>query len=261
MLTATYSLVSLSVEQASIRMSLLAFQKYMHVQLRHQSRLSLAQLEYAGDWLNRLYQGGYWRKVELYLIPAIRRAAPQADQLLDALLDDLNGLNHAALDSVYAVQQSAVAAIDNSEQQAQQLCAAIDAFCAALFERLEKEERELFTLARKVIAGEAWFAIAYSSSPMMRAQARRGAARRQCCRSGRRLSSRRRQARLPTASKARWRTLPARSTRPHSRCARRLEAVASAHLRAAVAASLAASMRAAVFARRAPWEKYRILPI
>ena len=161
MLTATYSLVSLSVEQASIRMSLLAFQKYMHVQLRHQSRLSLAQLEYAGDWLNRLYQGGYWRKVELYLIPAIRRATPQADHLLDALLDDLNGLNHAALESVYAVQQRAGAAIDNSEQQAQQLCVAIDAFCAALFERLEKEERELFALARKVIVGEAWFAIAY----------------------------------------------------------------------------------------------------
>ena len=34
MLTATYILVSLSVEQASIRMSLLAFQKYMQTQLR-----------------------------------------------------------------------------------------------------------------------------------------------------------------------------------------------------------------------------------
>ena len=81
MLTATYILVSLSVEQASIRMSLLAFQKYMHVQLRHQSRLNLAQLQYAGDWLSRLYQGGYWRKVEMYLIPAIRQAAPHADGL------------------------------------------------------------------------------------------------------------------------------------------------------------------------------------
>lgn len=64
MLTATYILVSLSVEQASIRMSLLAFQKCMHVQLRHQRQLSLAQLQYAGDWLDRLYQaatGARWR--------------------------------------------------------------------------------------------------------------------------------------------------------------------------------------------------------
>ena len=157
MLTATYILVSLSVEQASIRMSLLAFQKYMHVQLRHQSRLNLAQLQYAGDWLSRLYQGGYWRKVEMYLIPAIRQAAPHAD----GLLNELNGLNHAALESINVVQQRAGAAIDHSESQAEQLCAAIDAFCAALLQRLEKEERELFALARKVIVGEAWFAIAY----------------------------------------------------------------------------------------------------
>lgn len=157
MLTATYILVSLSVEQASIRMSLLAFQKYMQVHLRQQSRLSLAQLQYTGDWLNRLYQGGYWRKVEMYLIPAIRQATPHAD----GLLNELNGLNHAALESINLVQQRAGAAFDHSELQAGQLCAAIDAFCVALLQRLEKEERELFALARKVIVGEAWFAIAY----------------------------------------------------------------------------------------------------
>ena len=161
MLTATYILVSLSVEQASMRMSLLAFQKYMHVQLRQQSRLSLAQLQYAGDWLNRLYQGGYWRKVEMYLVPAIRQAAPHADALLDGLLNEINGLNHAALESINVVQHGAGAVIDQTELQAGQLCAAIDAFCAAMLQRLEKEERELFALARKVIVGEAWFAIAY----------------------------------------------------------------------------------------------------
>ena len=161
MLTATYILVSLSVEQASIRMSLLAFQKYMQVQLRQQSRLSLAQLQTTGDWLNRLYQGGYWRKVEMYLIPAMRQATPHADGLLNGLLDELNGLNHAALESINVVQQRAGATLDCSEQQTEQLCAAIDAFCTALLQRLEKEERELFALARKVIVGEAWFAIAY----------------------------------------------------------------------------------------------------
>ena len=161
MLTATYILVSLSVEQASIRMSLLAFQKYMQVQLRQQSRLSLAQLQYTGDWLNRLYQGGYWRKVEMYLIPAMRQATPHADGLLNGLLDELNGLNHAALESINVVQQRAGATLDCSEQQTEQLGAAIDAFCTALLQRLEKEERELFALARKVIVGEAWFAIAY----------------------------------------------------------------------------------------------------
>ena len=165
MLTATYTLVSLSVEQASIRVSLLAFQKYMHAQLhtklRHQNQLTLAQWQYAADWLNRLYQSGYWRKVELYLIPAIRQATPHAD----GLIAELSSLQHAALESVNAVQQRAGATIDTAQQQIEQqidmLSASIDAFCQALLARLEKEERELFALARKVIGGEAWFAIAY----------------------------------------------------------------------------------------------------
>ena len=163
MLTATYTLVSLSVEQASIRVSLLSFQQYMHAQLRQQRQqcqLSLAHLDYAGDWLNRLYQFGYWRKIDQYLVPAIRQATPHAD----GLLAELNRLNHAALESVNVVQRCALAAIDSAEQleqQVEQLGAAIDSFCAALMARLEMEERELFALARRVIAGEAWFAIAY----------------------------------------------------------------------------------------------------
>ena len=160
MLTATYTLVSLSVEQASIRMSLLSFQQYMHAQLRQQRQLTLAHLDYAGDWLNRLYQFGYWRKIDQYLVPAIRQATPHAD----GLLAELGRLNHAALESVNLVQRRAMAAVDSAEQleqQVEQLGAAIDSFCAALMARLEMEERELFALARRVIAGEAWFAIAY----------------------------------------------------------------------------------------------------
>lgn len=179
MLTATYTLVSLSVEQASIRVSLLSFQQYMHAQLRQQRQLTLAHLDYAGDWLNRLYQFGYWRKVDQYLIPAIRQATPHAD----GLLAELNRLNHAALDSVNLVQRRAMAAVDSSEQQleqqVEQLGAAIDSFCTALMARLEMEERELFALARRVIAGEAWFAIAYQflAHDARVAENRRGKAR------------------------------------------------------------------------------------
>ena len=179
MLTATYTLVSLSVEQASIRVSLLSFQQYMHAQLRQQRQFSLAHLDYAGDWLNRLYQFGYWRKIDQYLVPAIRQATPHAD----GLLAELNRLNHAALDSVNLVQRRAMAAVDSSEQQLEQqmeqLGAAIDSFCTALMARLEMEERELFALARRVIAGEAWFAIAYQflAHDARVAENRRGKAR------------------------------------------------------------------------------------
>lgn len=185
MLTATYTLVSLSVEQASIRVSLLAFQQYMHAQLRQHRQhrqhrqLTLAHLDYAGDWLNRLYQFGYWRKIDQYLVPAIRQATPHAD----GLLAELSRLNHAALESVNLIQRRTMAAVDNSEQQLEQqmeqLGAAIDSFCTALMARLEMEERELFALARRVIAGEAWFAIAYQflAHDARVAENRRGKAR------------------------------------------------------------------------------------
>lgn len=157
MLTATYSLVSLSVEQASVRVSLLSFQKYMQLQLRHQQQLSLVQLQFAGEWLSHFYQNGYWRKIDQYLIPAVRQAAPQADRLLA----ELNSLNLAALDSVNMVQQRVLTSLGSAMQQPAALSAAIDSFCAALMARLEKEERELFALARQVVAGDAWFAIAH----------------------------------------------------------------------------------------------------
>lgn len=181
MLTATYILVSLSVEQASIRMSLLAFQKYMQVQLRQQSRLSLAQLQYTGDWLNRLYQGGYWRKVEMYLVPAIRQAAPPSDGLLDGLLNELNGLNHVALESINLVQQRTGAAIDHSELQAGQLCAAIDAFCAALLQRLEKESANCSRWRARSSWAKRGLPSPTSSSPTMRVRRKRAVARRRCC--------------------------------------------------------------------------------
>lgn len=157
MLTATYTLVSLSVEQASMRLSLLSFQKVMHVQWRHQRQLTSAQLRDVAASLGRLAHHSYWRKVDQYLIPVIRQAAPRCGPLLD----ELDSLNSAALASVAAVQQCAFAALDSSTQQIDALCAAVDVFCAAMTARLEKEERELFVLARKVIAGEAWFAIAH----------------------------------------------------------------------------------------------------
>lgn len=156
MLTATYTLVALSVEQANVRVSLLSFQHYVQAHLRHQNSISLAQLEYACDCLERLYQACRWRKVEIYLIPALRRATEQADRLLD----ELSTLNNAALDIAKAMQERAVNMKAHTDEQVVQLCSSMDAFCGALLKRLEREERELFAIARSAMCGEAWFAIA-----------------------------------------------------------------------------------------------------
>ncbi|NRR32389.1 hypothetical protein HSX11_19655 [Oxalobacteraceae bacterium] len=156
MLTATYTLVALSVEQASMRMSLLSFQHYVRSSLVQQHSLSLDQLEYACETLHRLYESCHWRKIEIYLIPAIRQATERADKLLD----ELSRLNQSALGAIRTMQERIGRAQDGADEQVEQICASIETFCNAMLQRLEKEERELFSIARSAICGDAWFAIA-----------------------------------------------------------------------------------------------------
>ncbi|MBA5635651.1 hypothetical protein H3H37_01065 [Duganella sp. LX20W] len=156
MLTATYTLVALSVEQAKVRISLQSFQHHVRATLLQQNSLTIGQLEYACEMLNRLYQTCNWRKTEMYLIPAIRQATERADQLIE----ELNRLNQSALAEIRAMQARMGGLADGNEAQVSQICDSVDAFCAALLQRLEKEERELFAIARSVIGGDAWFAIA-----------------------------------------------------------------------------------------------------
>ncbi|GGY20067.1 hypothetical protein GCM10007386_56560 [Pseudoduganella dura] len=172
MLTATYTLVAMSVEQSSVRLSLLSFQKYVQSTLTRQQSLTLSQLEYACETLEHLYQACSWRKVELYLIPALRQATQRADQLLE----ELSRLNALALDVVRRLKEGRRAGLrseanDRASESADEgaahgnghvaaFCDAVDSFCGALLQRLEKEEKELFAIARSAICGDAWFAIA-----------------------------------------------------------------------------------------------------
>lgn len=156
MLTATYTLVALSVEQANIRVSLQSFQKYVQATLLRQHGMSLNQLEFAYESLNRLYQACHWRKIEMYLIPAIRQATQQADQLLE----ELGRLNDTALNVIRSLQEQVAKSQRDNEACGEEIAERIDNFCDSMLNRLDKEEKELFNLARSTIGGEAWFAIA-----------------------------------------------------------------------------------------------------
>lgn len=156
MLTATYTLVALSVEQANIRISLQSFQKYVQATLLRQHGMSLNQLEFACESLNRLYQACHWRKIEMYLIPAIRQATQQADQLLE----ELGRLNESALSVIRSLQEQVAKSQRDNETCGEDIAERIDTFCDSMLNRLDKEEKELFNLARTTIGGEAWFAIA-----------------------------------------------------------------------------------------------------
>ncbi len=156
MLTATYTLVALSVEQASVRMGLKSLQQLIHTNFAHQGVLSPSQVTQACDAVRRLYESCHWRKLDMFLIPAIRRATNTAD----ALLQDLEELGRAGADAVGLLAIRLGAMPVDTPAKVRQFCAAIEAFCSATSQRVDLEEQRLFPVARSVISGEAWFSIA-----------------------------------------------------------------------------------------------------
>jgi hypothetical protein len=153
MLTATYTLVVLSVEQTPVRMGLQSLRQMLHAYYLHQNALGAAQVDYAASAMRRLYDSCHWRKLDKFLLPAVRRAT----RLADDLLAELDALSAQASDAL-AVSAAFDGAIEGEQVPA--FCNVIETFCRVLLARIEREEQELFPLARVAVPGEAWFALA-----------------------------------------------------------------------------------------------------
>lgn len=156
MLTATYTLVALSVEQANVRVSLQSLQQLLQSNFVHQTALTPVQVSYACDAVKRLYESCHWRKLDMFLIPAVRSATREADQLLQ----DLDELGRCAADAVGVLAIRLGSTAVDTANKVSQFCSAVETFCGATLKRLELEEKQLFPVARSVISGEAWFSIA-----------------------------------------------------------------------------------------------------
>jgi hypothetical protein len=154
MLTATYTLVALSVEQTNMRVGLHAVQQLVQKSYARQSALTEGQADYVCDTLRQLYEGCQGRKLDRFLLPALRRAGASAEPLLC----ELDMLSRGAAESLGAACRLASGAIDE-EDLVDAFCMAVERFCAALALRFDREERELFPIARGAIAGDAWFAV------------------------------------------------------------------------------------------------------
>jgi hemerythrin-like domain-containing protein len=156
MLTATYTLVALSVEQASLLASLQSLQKVVHTHFAELSVLSVGRVDFACETLARAVNAAHWSKVDTHLFPAIHAATDVAEDLLQELkqLRQAAEQQMADIEAAYPGQE-----LDGAEEVAA-FCSRLDGVCLALIERLEREEQALFPLARGVVSGEAWFAIA-----------------------------------------------------------------------------------------------------
>jgi hemerythrin-like domain-containing protein len=133
-----------------------SLQKLLNTSFLHQTALSQSQVEYACEAIKRLYESCHWRKLDKFLLPAMRRASRAADQLLQ----ELDALSQAAADAMAAALRVVGDAALDTDARVAKFCAAVDGFCTALLKRLEREEEELFPTASAVISGEDWFAIA-----------------------------------------------------------------------------------------------------
>jgi hypothetical protein len=153
MLTATYTLVALSVEQTSVRVGLQSLRQMLQSYYLGQAALTAAQVDYAASSMQRLYDACHWRKLDKFLIPAVRRAT----RLADDLLAELDALSKQSADAL-AVSTAFGGAIDGVQVDA--FCAVVITFCNVLLTRIEREEQDLFPLARAAVTGEAWFALA-----------------------------------------------------------------------------------------------------
>lgn len=148
MLTSTYTLVTLSIEQASARIGLQSLLERWQPSAWQHAMPTSREIKLACDALRVAFDNCYWRKLDKFVVPALRRAGAAA-----GLLAELDALTLAAIEA--RADAHAAAAVHDPG-----FGAALERCCNLLLERLEREERELFPLARVHVPSDVWFAIA-----------------------------------------------------------------------------------------------------
>lgn len=156
MLTATYSLVAITAEQDNTRSMLARMQHYIRSTWNGFHGIDFAFLQTAFDRLARFDSYCRRRKLEVYLIPALRSMSHEAD----ALIADLEALSDKAMNIVRSIADQLSAAFEPSAVRLNQICSAMERYCDHLSQRLEREENELVPLARRLFSIEDWFTIA-----------------------------------------------------------------------------------------------------
>ena len=155
MLTATYVLLTLSIEQKKERHFISRLLQYVQSIARRPQEIDPAFIESQLKQLTSLAEARHQHKVEACLMPAIRAAEPNCTPLLNDL-ECLSQRGSAMLNAVYRCLRRAMR---RSASHGKFLCKTVDLYCQNLLKRLDKEEQELLPLAQKVISSEEWFEI------------------------------------------------------------------------------------------------------
>jgi hemerythrin-like domain-containing protein len=154
MLTSTYTLVALSIEQTTVRVALQSLADELRTLPGDYVTLAPNRAAQLCTSLRRVVDNCHWRKLDKFLVPVLRRSSVAAA----GLLDDLEQLSFDAA-AAMAAAEACVRAGDRPVER-DRFCDAVEACIAALRCRLEREEHELFPLARGTVGSDVWFAIA-----------------------------------------------------------------------------------------------------
>ncbi|OWW19721.1 hypothetical protein [Noviherbaspirillum denitrificans] len=156
MLTATYSLVAIAAEQDKTRAMLSRLQQCLQSAWRGLQNIDFSFLETAFGKLMQFDRFVGARKLERILIPALRGAGREADQLVA----ELDALRAKSAGILRTLGEQLAEAFEASAVKINQICHAMDSYCGTMLTRLEREERELIPMARRLLSIEDWFTIA-----------------------------------------------------------------------------------------------------
>lgn len=157
MLTATYSIVALKLEQRKARWNVSALQQYILSSVRNLKNASGLDLELMLNRLSQFEKYCHQRKMEIFVIPALRKITHEAD----SLLDELESLSSLSLSMLRSLREKLQDALRQGALKIEELCTSLEQCCSNFYKRLSKEE-ELVQIAERVIPSDTWFGIAAS---------------------------------------------------------------------------------------------------
>lgn len=158
MLTATYALMNLSLEQKKERGFIASLQQYLRTNAGMPQHANRAFLMARLDELTRFAEARHQRKLDVCLAPALRSASNDAAPLLA----DMESLSKLGSKMRSALRKCLKRAFRSDVAQLKLLYRTLDLYCQNLLARLAKEEKELLPLAQRVVSSDGWFAIGSS---------------------------------------------------------------------------------------------------
>jgi hemerythrin-like domain-containing protein len=156
MLTLTYALVALKVEQTKLQGRLTGLQQRVQKERSKKVTFEQAKMESLLADFMLLDDACHSRNIELYVVPALRQATPEADKVL-ADMDTLTSMGRIVLRNV---RNNLRKVATQSSDDINEFFDSLESYCQNMMNCLRAEETHLLPLAQRYISGDEWFDIA-----------------------------------------------------------------------------------------------------